>query len=60
MAEFCYGGKVTPTFPLDPRKERWSYWWIKVTGLPIFYWDYMLKGHEKFFGHNKDYIEPAI
>ena len=22
MAEFIYGGKVTPTFPLDPRKER--------------------------------------
>ncbi len=59
MAEFCYEGKVTPTFPLDPRKERWSYWWIKATGLPLFYWHYMLKGREWFFKHNTDYVEPA-
>lgn len=59
MAEFCYGGKVTPTFPLDPRKERWSYWWIKVTGLPIFYWHYMLKGREWFFKHNVDFVDPS-
>src|SRR5271169_3825278 len=52
MAEFIYGGKVTPTLPLDPAKERWIGWWIKVTGLPIFYWKYMLKGHEWFFRHN--------
>ena len=59
MAEFIYGGKVTPTFPLDPRKERWTYWRIKTTGLPLMYWDYMLKGHEWFFAHNVDYVEPA-
>ena len=59
MAEFCYGGKVTPTFPLDPRKERWSYWWIKATGLPFFYWHYMLKGREWFFGHDTGYVEPG-
>jgi sulfide:quinone oxidoreductase len=59
MAEFCYGGKVTPTFPLDPRKERWSYWWIKATGLPFFYWNYMLKGYEWFFGHNTDFVDPG-
>ncbi len=59
MAEFCYGGKVTPTFPLDPRKERWSYWWIKVTGLPFFYWHYMLKGREWFFKHDVDFIDPS-
>ena len=58
MAEFCYGGKVTPTFPLDPRRERWVNWWIKVTGLPIFYWNYMLRGYEKFFPHNTAYVEP--
>lgn len=58
MAEFCYGGKVTPTFPLDPRKERWSYWWIKATGLPFFYWNYMLKGREWFLKHDVDYVEP--
>ncbi len=59
MAEFCYGGKVTPTFPLDPRKERWSYWWIKATGLPFFYWHYMLKGHEWFLQHNTDFVDPT-
>ncbi|WP_096527683.1 NAD(P)/FAD-dependent oxidoreductase [Candidatus Nitrosoglobus terrae] len=59
MAEFIYGGKVTPTFPLDPRKERWLNWWIKVTGLPIMYWDYMLKGYEWFFKHNNSYVEPT-
>lgn len=59
MAEFCYGGKVTPTFPLDPRKERWSYWWIKVTGLPFFYWHYMLKGREWFFKHDVNFVDPT-
>ncbi|MCC7410043.1 MAG: NAD(P)/FAD-dependent oxidoreductase [Gammaproteobacteria bacterium] len=52
MAEFCYGGKVTPTFPLDPRKERGTYWWCKTTGLPIMYWHYMLRGYEWFPGHD--------
>ncbi len=52
MAEFVYGGKVTPTLPLDPAKERWMNWWIKVTGLPLMYWHYMLKGREWFPGHN--------
>lgn len=57
MAEFVYGGKVTPTFPLDPRKERWINWWIKVTGLPLFYWNYMLKGFDRFFKHNTEFSE---
>ena len=60
LAEFCYGGKVTPTFPLDPGKERWIYWWIKVTGLPFFYWNYMLKGHEWFLKHNVDFVDPNV
>ncbi len=60
MAEFVYGGKVTPTFPLDPRKERWFNWWIKVTGLPVFYWSYMLKGYDWFFKHNTDYVDPTL
>jgi len=59
MAEFIYGGKVTPTFPLDPRQERWVNWWIKATGLPFFYWHYMLKGHDWFFPHDKDFVEPV-
>ena len=34
LAEFIYGGKVTPTLPLNPAKEHRVGWWIKVTGLP--------------------------
>lgn len=55
LAEFVYGGKVTPTFPFDPGKERWSMWWVKVTGLPLLYWHYMLKGYEWFLGHDTDW-----
>ena len=46
---------MTPTFPLDPRKERITMWWVKKTGLPILYWDYMLKGYERFFEHDTEY-----
>ncbi len=59
MAEFIYGGKPTPTLPLDPAKERWVNWFIKKTGLPIMYWDYMLKGHIAFPGHNTDFVDPG-
>jgi sulfide:quinone oxidoreductase len=59
MAEFCYGGKVTPTLPLDPSKERWINMWIKKTGLPVFYWNYMLQGHEVFLPHNVNFVEPS-
>jgi sulfide:quinone oxidoreductase len=52
LAEFIYGGKVTPTLPLNPAKEHWVAWWIKVTGLPLMYWHYMLKGHVWFPKHN--------
>jgi len=58
MAEFIYGGKPTPTLPLDPGKEHVVNWWIKTTGLPILYWNYMLKGMVAFPGHNKDFVEP--
>lgn len=57
LAEFVYGGKVTPTFPLNPGAERWSMWWVKVTGLPIMYWNYMLKGYEWFFAHDTDWVD---
>jgi sulfide:quinone oxidoreductase len=60
IAEFVYGGKVTPTLPLlDPGKERWLGWWIKVNGLPLMYWNYMLKGYELFPRHNTAFQEPA-
>ena|SRR5579883_916916 len=57
---FLIGGKVTPTLPLlDPGKERRLGWWIKVSGLPIMYWNYMLKGYEWFPRHNTEFKEPA-
>ncbi len=59
MAEFIYGGKVTPTLPLDPSKERGFNWWIKKTALPIFYWNYMLKGREWFLPHNTKFAGDA-
>ncbi len=59
LAEFCYGGKVTPTLPLNPSKERWIGWWIKLTGLPFMYWHYMLKGYVWFPKHNTDFKEDA-
>ena len=58
MAEFIYGGKPTPTLPLNPAKENHINWFIKTTGLPILYWDYMLKGFEAFPQHNKNFVEP--
>jgi len=59
LAEFIYGGKVTPTLPLNPAKEHWTGWWIKTTGLPIMYWNYMLKGHVWFPRHNTAFKEDA-
>ncbi|HXH61168.1 MAG TPA: FAD/NAD(P)-binding oxidoreductase [Fimbriimonadaceae bacterium] len=44
MAEFGYDDKLMPSFPLDPRKERWSMWLIKKFMLPILYWKFMLRG----------------
>jgi len=58
MAEFIYGGKPTPTLPLDPAKERAVNWWIKKVGLPALYWDYMLKGFEAFPAHNTKFQPP--
>jgi sulfide:quinone oxidoreductase len=51
MAEFNYNGDPTPSFPLDPTKERWSMWWVKVKLLPSLYWNRMLTGaqHERRF-----------
>jgi sulfide:quinone oxidoreductase len=46
LAEFAYGGKVTPSFPfLDPRKNRWIWWLGKKIGFPWLYWSLMIKGY---------------
>jgi sulfide:quinone oxidoreductase len=45
LAEFDYEPKPTPTLPwLDSTKERWSYYQLKRYGLPLLYWQGMLKG----------------
>lgn len=44
LAEFAYGGKVTPSFPLDPRVPRRSMWYLKTKLLPWLYWRHMFKG----------------
>jgi sulfide:quinone oxidoreductase len=44
LAEFGYGGKVTPSFPLDPRMPRHSMWYLKTKFLPWLYWRHMLRG----------------
>lgn len=44
LAEFGYGGKLMPSFPLNPTKERRLYWHLKKDFLPRMYWHGMLKG----------------
>ena len=46
LAEFGFGGKLLPTFPLDPAKPRKMAWHLKKTILPWLYWNGMLKGRE--------------
>lgn len=46
LAEFGFGGKLLPTFPLNPVVARKLYWWFKVKLFPWLYWEGMLKGHE--------------
>ena len=46
LAEFGYGGKLLPTFPIDPTVARRSAWILKKNMLPAIYWSAMLKGRE--------------
>jgi sulfide:quinone oxidoreductase len=46
LAEFGYGGKLLPTFPLDPTVPRWLAWSLKAHWMPTIYFDLMLRGHE--------------
>jgi sulfide:quinone oxidoreductase len=60
LAEFAYDGKVTPSFPMDPRVER-RLWWIgKKYWLPLLYWDYMLKGLDFDIPHKEDYLQKFM
>lgn len=61
LAEFSYGGKVTPSFPLlDPRKNRWIWWWGKTTGFPMLYWQLMLKGYRIDIPHLECYAKRFL
>lgn len=59
LAEFTYGGKVTPSFPLDPRVPRLSSWLLKTKFLPYLYWNMMLKGSEFDIGHKERQFADA-
>jgi sulfide:quinone oxidoreductase len=50
LAEFGYGGKLLPTFPLDPTRPRRVMWLLKASLLPRFYWFGLLKGREWLAG----------
>jgi sulfide:quinone oxidoreductase len=45
LAEFDYTMKPHPTIPLiNTQKERYDMWLLKRYGLPLMYWNLMLKG----------------
>ncbi|MDD5580095.1 MAG: FAD/NAD(P)-binding oxidoreductase [Methylobacter sp.] len=61
LAEFSYDCKVTPSFPfLDPRKNRWLWWWGKTTGFPWLYWHIMLKGYRIDIPHKESYAKEFM
>ena len=44
LAEFKYGNKLAPSFPIDSTRERRSMYLLKRYGLPQLYWHGMLRG----------------
>ena len=44
LAEFDYDKQPDETFWFDQSKERWSMYMLKKIGLPILYWQGMLRG----------------
>lgn len=63
LAEFRYDGEVTPSFPLDPRVPRRSYWALKRYFFPWLYWNVMLKGSDWSWPEHKPrprlIVQPA-
>lgn len=58
LAEFSYGGKVTPSFPfLDPRSNMYIWWLGKIMGFPWLYWHLMIKGYRIDIPHKASYVE---
>ena len=61
LAEFAYGGKITPSFPLlDPRKNLFIWWIGKKIGFPWMYWHLMLKGYRIDIPHLESYAKRFI
>lgn len=60
LAEFCYDGLVTPSFPLDPRIPRMSYWWLKKSFLPYLYWEIVVRGKNWPITHKKRDFPQAV
>jgi sulfide:quinone oxidoreductase len=49
MAEFSYGGKLSPSLPqwlMQGTRPTWIGWLLKKTFMPTLYFDFMLKGRE--------------
>lgn len=46
LAEFGYGGKLLPSFPVDNTKPSRKAWFLKRHMMPFIYWQLMLKGRE--------------
>jgi sulfide:quinone oxidoreductase len=45
LCEFDYSGNATPTLPwLDTFRERYDMWLLKRYGLPLIYWNFLLRG----------------
>lgn len=59
LAEFVYGGKITPSFRMDPFAEKRLWWWGKLYGFPALYWR-MLKGLEFDVAHSADKATPFM
>ncbi len=61
LAEFSYGGKVTPSFPfLDPRANSAIWWLGKTFGFPFLYWHIMVKGFRIDIPHKASYVEKLV
>jgi sulfide:quinone oxidoreductase len=61
LAEFSYGGKVTPSFPLfDPRSNSRLWWLGKLIGFPWLYWQVMIKGYEFDIPHKASYAQKLV
>lgn len=50
LAEFGYGGRLLPSFPVDNTRPSRIAWVLKRYMMPYIYWDLMLKGREWLAG----------